>query len=584
MRRAVGFAVLAAPLLLLRAAAGCEATSTAPPFSDDPSEDAGIGGNTGSDGGGGEVTLPCVDACSADNTAVVDCKGNTLEACAAPAVCYEASCTTEPCAVAAATGSQSGCEFWIWPSISLADGACGVAYVANTSLSSAQVTVEVNETNLPVGGSASVTTAGGLPLSDYDATLGIPPGEVGIISLHPARSGATDMCLKPPLTSLSAASMTSLQSGLAIRSSAPTVVYYQSPDAYVSTYETSAATTVLPAHSLGYDYVIAAPDDHNPAGGAPGFAVLATADNTTIDFTPAKDVAENDPVPAFKAGVSGTMALKRGEAVMFLQEEDLSGSLLRANRPVSVWGVHSFDFSTPVGNCCGDSDFQQLVPREALGSKYAGVGHKSRTDPFQEYIHWRMVGAADGTVLTWEPSKPFDGPATLSLGEVVDFAVGTPFVVSSQDKAHPFCISQFMTTGGVGGTGDPEWLNVVAPEQFATSYRFYVPPTHPIVNLVVIRTAGADGTFSPVNLDCAGELSDWTPLGEYEYTRFDFSEGDFSTAVCQPGAHGMESESPFGLVVWGWGSKTSVPPLPGSSYAFSGAAYAKAISTVDIPE
>ena len=106
----------------------------------------------------------------------------------------------------------------------------------------------------------------------------------------------------------------------------------------------------------------------------------------------------------------------------------------------------------------------------------------------------------------------------------------------------------------------------------------------PAPPLVVIRTPAADGTFSPVELDCAGELSDWTPLGEYEYTRFDFSEGDFSTAVCQPGAHGMESANPFGVVVWGWGSQTSVPPAPWSSYAFSGAGYAKAISTVDIPE
>ena len=75
-----------------------------------------------------------------------------------------------------------------------------------------------------------------------------------------------------------------------------------------------------------------------------------------------------------------------------------------------------------------------------------------------------------------------------------------------------------------------------------------------------MRTKGANG-FADVHLDCRGQtpLTGWQPLGAtgtYEYTRVDLVTGNFQQQNgCDNGRHEMHSTQPFGLTVWGWGSR-----------------------------
>jgi hypothetical protein len=154
--------------------------------------------------------------------------------------------------------------------------------------------------------------------------------------------------------------------------------------------------------------------------------------------------------------------------------------------------------------------------------------------------------------------------------------------VKSQDDKHPFYISAHMTGCGTVGNGadcrgDPEFVNVIASEQYLSSYVFFTDPTYPETDLVVVR-AKTKGAFADVTLDClGGPLTGWKPVGSsgaFEYTRFDLVRGNFEKqGNCDNGRHEMKSAAPFGLTVWGWGSAAS-----GGSLGKNGAFYSQAVS------
>jgi hypothetical protein len=141
------------------------------------------------------------------------------------------------------------------------------------------------------------------------------------------------------------------------------------------------------------------------------------------------------------------------------------------------------------------------------------------------------------------------------------------------------------------GRGDPEFVNVIPPGEFLSSYVFFTDPTYPETNLVLTRAQGSSG-FADVSLDCAGTLTGWTPVGtggKYEYTRLDLSTGNFQGQNgCNNGRHAITSTAPFGLTVWAWGSAATGDGLPGFytqyvSYAYPAGQSIAPINIVVIP-
>jgi len=194
---------------------------------------------------------------------------------------------------------------------------------------------------------------------------------------------------------------------------------------------------------------------------------------------------------------------------------------------------------------------------------------------------WRIMGAVDGTTITYDPPTPPAGaPTTLNSGQLVMFYSAGPFTVSSQDNKHPFYLAAHM--GGenfMGGnylTGDPEHVNVMPPLEYLASYIFMTDPTFANTNLVLVRQKNAMGTFDDVTLDClTGPVAGWTPIGSagnYEYAWVDLVIGFAPQAGCNNGYHTIASPTPFGLTVWGTDSYVS--------YAYPAGASVQPINTV----
>ncbi|RLB54722.1 MAG: hypothetical protein DRI90_19985, partial [Deltaproteobacteria bacterium] len=124
----------------------------------------------------------------------------------------------------------------------------------------------------------------------------------------------------------------------------------------------------------------------------------------------------------------------------------------------------------------------------------------------------------------------------------------------------------------------------VPPNQYMNAYVFFADPTYPETNLVVVRSRDKDGNFHDVDLDCAGLLGGWQPVGDYEWTRIDLITGDFqNVGNCSTGRHEISSAGRFGLWVWGWGTPLTSTFTSNVSYGYPAGMNVQPINTVVIP-
>lgn len=509
--------------------------------------------------------------------------------------------------------SSSGCDYYsVVPDMALgANGGCFAAFVVNPQMKEVAVEVEYGNVKfdaskfgyVPKGSGAGLTYT---PLVDAK----IPPGEVAILFLN--RFGASPLGLNtdcppgivPALTILDAAKHgTGIGRAFHIKTSNPVVAYDIYPYGGGQSAMTSA-TLLLPTTSWGDNYVAVSPNGNGVGfgsfGSVPFLDVVASQDGTVVELLPKVDVlAGADGVAQTPKGQVATYTLNQGDILHLAQPEALDGSVIKANVPVGVWaGMTAFALQ----ECCNDSAHQQIPPVRALGSEYVGVRYRNRYPGIEETPPWRMVGAIDGTTLTWEPSTPPGAPTQLGAGQVAQFNASGPFVVRSQDDQHPFYMAAYMTGGGVydpsnqdppgkeDGRGDAEFVNVIPPGEFLDRYVFFTDPTYPETNLVVIRKKGPSG-FADVTLDCRGVLDGWQPVGSsgnYEYTYADLVRFNFQPQQgCDNGRREMTSSLPFGLTVWGWGSADTGTQFSGFysqyvSYAYPGGASVAPINDVVI--
>lgn len=572
----------------LASAAGTGASGTA----STSSGNAGGSGGTnftgsGGSGGGGDV---CLNACSKDATQVLDCHGNVVETCAAGLSCAFGVCSADPCQAAQKSGSSIGCDFWALKTdvIFQGNGACFAAFVANTWTTPAHIQVERDGQMLPATAFKIPKGQGfNLTYTDYDPVAGLAPGEVAILFLSrgPGLFIIPDCPVPAAIPSETGVPGTGLGKAFHITTDTPVVAYQMLPFGGGASAMTSASL-LLPTGVWGTNYLAASAYKNLP-NGQPSVAILAREDNTEVTLLPKVPITGGGGVPSGGPNASYTVQLQRGQYVQFSQAEELSGSPVQSNKPVALFGAASC-LNIPVGEEACDTAHQQIPPISALGNAYVGANHRDRTAAL-ETEPWRIMGAVNGTTLTWLPAPPPGAPSQIEFGQVIEFAASSAFYVKSQDANHPFYLSSYMTGGGkYNGIGDPEWVNAIPTDQFLTDYVLFTDPTYSETSLVVTRKKGDNGQFADVKLDCAGALTGWKPVGEFETTFINLVTGQFqNVGNCSNGRHEIHSDAPFGVTVWGWGT---IPGFPGTklytqyvSYAYPAGAGVKPINTVEIP-
>lgn len=540
-------------------------------------------GPSGRDGYGDDDSTSdasCARECSPDLHSIVDCKGNVVQTCDGGNACDPSTYTCQDaCAAAEANHRSVGCDYYATLMETLTPGYCFAVFVANTWSSPAHIEVEYNGQTLNTQSFTRIPTGSGPSLTQgsYDAVAGLPPGEVAILFLG-GTQGAAPNCPVTPAAAAAQMSGTGISNAFRIKTDVPTVAYQINPYGGGSVAVT-AASLLLPTSVWDTNYV--AVNVSAQAAGSPSLNIVAREDNTVVTLTPTAAVTAGTGIPGGAAGQPITINLNKGQHAQITQSSELTGSSISSTKPVGFMAGHTC-MNMPVGTSYCDHGEQMVPPVKALGSRYVGVMYRPRV-PSESSTYWRIVGAVDGTQLTY--STNVGGPATLSKGQSVIFQTGTPFTVQSQDNDHPFMMFTYMTSSQhvSDGYGDPDFVTSVPPEQYLRQYVFFADPTYPESNLVVVRARGNDGLFKDVNLDCSGPLTGWTPIGngDFEYARKDLMTGNFAgVGGCSTGRHDIKSDAPFGLWVWGWGTPQTSTFTENVSYGYPGGMNVAPINTV----
>ena len=473
----------------------------------------------------------------------------------------------DACTQAAENQLSVGCEYYAVDLAAWEVDACFAAFVANTAETSAHLEVDHRDQALPIEAFARIPVGQGAELDylPYDADEGLPAGEVAILFL----SGSTDAETPCPIpAAVDGDAGTGMgndgsQIGDAFRITAdvPVVAYQVNPFG-AGEAATAGASLLLPASVWDGSYVGVAAWSH---AAPPSMAVIAMEDATEVTLHPVVDFEGGPEIPASAAGQPVSFTLDANAYAELAQMAELTGSVLTADKPIGLIAGNPC-MNVPEWNGACDHGEQMIPPINALGHEYVGVMHRPRQG---EPAIWRLVGAADDTQLSW--SVDVGGPASLDRGETVQIVTAEPFVVASQDADHPFILLTYM--GGAGwemlddqsGYGDPDVVLSVPTGQFIDHAVFFTDPTYPETNLVFVRKP----PFHDVELDCAGTLQGWQPVGDFEWTRVDLSRGDFEGVDgCANGRHEVHSDGDFGLWVWGWGTPQTNPSTAYVSYGY----------------
>ena len=545
------------------------------------------------EGGPLDVTTDC-DAgptCSdADPGFIYRC-GVRVFQCSSLERCREGQCVN-PCLDTLGQDTSNGCEFFAvqMDAVPEAEGVCFAVFVVNQWESGEPARIEVARsgttlpieqfTRIPVGTGQNITYA------PYNAAQGLAKDQVAVMFLSrdpaaagdgnpsaPRRLAGCPAGVTPAVVGDAAIHGTGRGRAFHIKTNVPVVAYQMLPFG-AGRARVTGATLLLPTNVWEDNYVAvnayAAPTLFTAPRAGPTLAIVSQEDGTVVRVRPTVAVVAGPGVQGTSANVATSYTLARGEYLQFTQPEELTGSAIQATRPVAVIGGSTL-MDIPLSRVRADGAHQMLPPVRALGSEYVGVRYRGRRQPDgtleNEPVPWRIVGVADGTQLTFTPALP-GAPTSVNARELREWNATGPFVVRSQDAAHPFYFAQYMTGGEpFSGEGDPEFVNVIPPQQFLPRYTLFTDPTYPETELVLVRQRVAtEGglAFPDVSLDCSGLVTGWQNIGAYQTARVSLSTGNFQgVGGCDNGVHRLTASvqgapltgPAFGVTVWGWGSR-----------------------------
>jgi hypothetical protein len=347
---------------------------------------------------------------------------------------------------------------------------------------------------------------------------------------------------------------------------------------------TSDAFLVLPSDAIGTDYsIISYTSDIQLDGpfGEPGgastpsqFAVVATEDNTVIEILPTS--------PTFKApnGERNSVVLDRGQSYLVqvdprtIARSDLTGTLVRASRPVAVFAGHQratipIEFKGTLGS--RDCIVEQMNPITTWGKSAFVTPLALSSDEFNQGSSlYRVVAAFDSTdvfiddvLLTTLSAQTFyEAPLTRAL----EIRTSKPAGVGVYKKtAGP-------AAQGLVRVGDPFLMLIPPAEQFMDSYRFVniqasqwglindIPTPLTTVYLeqylnIVIPTVSAGSVI----LDGSN-----VPSGNFQ--RIGSSPYSWAQLSMTDGVHTITADTTFGIYVYGYGKAVSYGYIGGMAF------------------
>jgi hypothetical protein len=315
--------------------------------------------------------------------------------------------------------------------------------------------------------------------------------------------------------------------GIHITADNPITVYglnrrYQTTDTYLG----------LPVEVLGTEYRVMSyyvTDDLLSIA-----AIVATENNTIVEITPSVQTYSGQ-----KAGETFRVTLNRGDVYQVAgtrtAKSDLTGTLIRANKKIAVFGGHQCSYVPsvlPEIIACNHLA-EQLPPISSWGKHYYIGKFKFRTKyTYRVLAHFPETKVFENTNLV----------TVLKSGQYLERTTDQDIQITA-DK--PVLVAQYSQGFKNGDSiGDPMMLLISPTQQFLRKYRFATPVSgewEHIINIVVPTEAAK-------TIQLNGK-----PIDSTEFKPFGLSRYSIAYISIPYGSHVIEGALPFGMYSYGFG-------------------------------
>jgi hypothetical protein len=311
------------------------------------------------------------------------------------------------------------------------------------------------------------------------------------------------------------------------------------------------ASLLLPSTALTPNARVAGYQGWATANIGSFIAVTGTEDGTSVDVLVSQtgSLVAGGGINGAGPGQATTFTLNAGEVAQLIgtPTSDLSGSLVKANKPVQVIvGMPCTNVPDDFTQAC-DHIEESMFPAETLGQHYFVARPQGPLgSPVGHVV--KIYGNVDGTGLSYPSGMPPGAPGSIDAGQVVNLGVvNQDFEVQGTAA---FAVGSFTLGGTVvdpgGGLGDPDHSLAVAVEQYRTRYIFLAPTDYDVNYLMAIHPNGAMLTLD--GMPAGGTPS---PIGSgFSISRIQLGDGN-------NGAHELTADQPVGIQVTGYGLYTS---------------------------
>lgn len=381
------------------------------------------------------------------------------------------------------------------------------------------------------------------------------PAPYALVMTDPKVPAGQTKEFKMPMMNVSGTSM--LPKGVHVKSDQPIIAWQFNPFNAEGA-ASNDGSLLLPQNVLGKQYFPVT----RPSGIQAGYVtvVAVSPGNTLVTVTPSADVApnkdKNSILPKFPKNQPTTVLLQQYQVLnlqaaapqLFTSGNDLTGTFIEADKPISVFGGHQEDVESYEGaatdsdNCCAEHIEEQFMPLEQWGNAVNCVKTKPRG---KEKDHWIIIAGEANVAITTVPSiQGLDGITLKKPGDHVEVQTTQSFNLKATGKVQA---TQIIVSRGMTDTftGDPSMQIVPSPKHYRTDYGILTPLGYADNYATVVRPAGLkiqlDGTNIPD--------SSFQAFGD---NSFEYAYVDFTT-----GQHQFTATGEFGLQVYGYGSATA---------------------------
>ncbi len=530
--------------------------------------------------------------------------------------CVDGRCVSAACARAEMEKSYLGCEYLAVELPNLAFDSIGgttidspIAIILSNPSADLSATVNLFAPNQQISNlvptievSASLATMYQGPLQTVKSNIKSADGQIiqdeidrGENLVIPPKGIAT--LLLPRLRFQGLGSVVN-RNAVRVVSDQPVSAYQFSP--YCCNYSFSNdASLLIPTTALGNEYKflgvptwVSVDSALGGGGGSPSsMAIIANKDQTRVTVTlGANAEIEMDQQNRLqRAGNTWVATLDKQEVLLIkstsragslfgsVPQPDLTGSLIQADQPVSVFSNHECAFYPEALAACDHLE-EQLFPTDTWGKDFNLVPVATRRENSTfERTYWKIIAQSPGTrILLSDTFSALNGAGpgyagVPDCGQLLDadqktIVMGNEgFCEFSTKKAFSMNADQnLMVMGIISGqestgvlssfgehAGDPSIFLVPPARQYRNNYSFLTPETYFVDYVTVISSTSnqilLDG--NPVDLSSATAISG-------------SSQSFIHIPLAQDGPHRLEGTQPFGILVFAYDDFVS--------YAFTG--------------